>query len=71
MSLMFNVGAVTRRLRRATGSRPQSECFEVIYVDHELKEHSVTVDTALELKAALEQIREQGGYPRYVVRSLY
>lgn len=48
-----------------------TESFQVTYVDSELKEHTIDVDTLLELQAALEQIRVTGGYPKYVIRSVY
>ena len=71
MFLMSSVVGAIRRLRPAIDTPPQSECFEVIYVDHRLDEHSITLEDHLELQAALEQIREQGGYLRYVIRSVY
>lgn len=58
-------------MKRAIATPPPREVFQVVYVDHELKEHEVEVDELMELQAALEQIRVTGGYPKYVTRSLY
>lgn len=71
ISWMCSVVAGTRPWRRATATPPPREVFQVVYVDHELKEHEVEVDDIVELQAALEQIRATGGYPKYVVRSVY
>lgn len=58
-------------MNRVTASPPAREIFEVTYVDSDLKEHSTEAHSALELKAVLEQIRVTGGYPKYVIRSIY
>lgn len=71
ISWMCSVAEGIRPLRRAIASPPPSEVFQVVYVDHELKEHEVEVDNITELQAALEQIRVTGGYPKCVIRSLY
>lgn len=47
------------------------ELFQVTYVDADLREHSLEVDSVIELQLALEQIRVTGGYPKCVVRCLY